>query len=101
MAPKYAVSDSDSEPEANTFNAPSDTTLEQALADEVVSRWKAGRHEELTVKRVRQAVEQSLKLEDGFFKTTGDWKARSEEIIRSKVVRLLQLWCMTIIMTSN
>ncbi|KAJ5768445.1 hypothetical protein N7533_001028 [Penicillium manginii] len=91
MAPKYALSDSESEPEADTPNVPSDATLEQALRDEVTCRWESGRQEEITVKRVRLAVEEELKLEGGFFRTTGDWKAKSEEIIRDQVVRLLQL----------
>lgn len=91
MAPKYALSDSESELEADTPNVPSDTTLEQALRDEVTSRFKTGRREEITVKRVRLAVEEELKLEAGFFRATGNWKEKSEEIIRNQVVRLLQL----------
>lgn len=89
MAPKYALSDSESEPEADSTNLPSDATLEKALRDEVLSRVKAGKHEELTVKRVRLAVEQELKLEEGFFRSTGDWKTRSQDIIKDEVVRLL------------
>ncbi|KAJ5965525.1 hypothetical protein N7481_012239 [Penicillium waksmanii] len=85
MAPKYALSDSESEPEADTPNIPSDKTLEQALRDEVTSRFETGRREEITVKRVRLAVEEELKLEGGFFRTTGDWKAKSEEIIVNQV----------------
>ncbi|KAK5790400.1 hypothetical protein VI817_007687 [Penicillium citrinum] len=77
--------DSESEPETNVPKKPSDAALEKALRDEVISRWKAGRQNELTVKRVRLAAEQTLELEEGFFKTTGDWKARSEEIIRNEV----------------
>lgn len=92
MAPKNALSDSESEPEIDAPNIPSDTTLEQALREEVISRWKAGRQDELTVKRVRLATEQTLKLEEGFFKSTGDWKTRSEEIIRSEVVRIYELF---------
>ncbi|CAI7678013.1 unnamed protein product [Penicillium pancosmium] len=85
MAPKYALSDSESELEADTPNVPSDTTLEQALRDEVASRFKTGRREEITVKRVRLAVEEELKLEAGFFRATGNWKEKSEEIIRNQV----------------
>ncbi|KAJ5111260.1 hypothetical protein N7532_001795 [Penicillium argentinense] len=85
MAPKYALSDSESESEADAPNAPSETKLEKTLRDEVAARWKAGKQEELTVKRVRLAVEQELKLEEGFFKT-GDWKEKSAEIIRNEVI---------------
>jgi len=91
MGSKHALSDSESEPGTNAPNKPSDAALEKALRDEVISRWKAGRQDELTVKRVRLAAEQTLKLEEGFFKTTGDWKARSEEIIRNEVVRIYEL----------
>lgn len=87
MAPKYALSDSESEPEVDSTNLPSDATLEKALRDEVQSRVKAGKHEELTVKRVRLAVEQELKLEEGFFRSTGDWKTRSQDIIKDEVER--------------
>lgn len=103
MAPKYALSDSESEPEADKSNIPSDTTLEQALRDEVISRWESGRQEEITVKRVRLAVEEELKLEGGFFRNTGDWKTKSEEIIRNQVVRFYYylLGCIIWIVTMN
>ncbi|PWY92662.1 hypothetical protein BO70DRAFT_357806 [Aspergillus heteromorphus CBS 117.55] len=41
--------------------------------------------EELTVKRVRQAAEKAINLEEGFYKTQGNWKSRSEEIIKDQV----------------
>jgi hypothetical protein len=78
---------SDSEEEANVaFTTPSDHTLEKSLRDAVASVYKAGNMEELTVKRVRLAAEKKLGLAEGYFKSTGDWKARSENIIRDEVV---------------
>lgn len=91
MAPKYSLSDSESEAEADVPKFPSDAVLEQALRDEVAAVFKSGNMEELTVKRVRLATEKKLGLEEGFFKTTGDWKTRSDEIIKDEVVRPQQL----------
>ncbi|PYH41967.1 putative transcriptional regulator [Aspergillus saccharolyticus JOP 1030-1] len=87
MARKYALSESESEPESATSRSavPSDDALEQALRDTVANIYKLGKLEELTVKRVRLAAEKSLQLDEGFFKTQGDWKARSEEVIRNQV----------------
>ncbi|PYH75760.1 putative transcriptional regulator [Aspergillus uvarum CBS 121591] len=87
MAPKYALSESESESElaAGRPDIPSDDALEQALRDTVAEIYKSGKLEELTVKRVRLATEKALKLDEGFFKTQGDWKARSKEVIRDQV----------------
>ncbi|EPS26792.1 hypothetical protein PDE_01731 [Penicillium oxalicum 114-2] len=81
MAPKYTLSDSDSEQEDTR---PSDKVLEQALRAEVGEKYRAKNYEELTVKRVRHAVEEKLGLEPGYFKGTGEWKTRSEEIIKDE-----------------
>ena len=79
---------SDSEAEEDVAHtAPSDQALEKGLRDGVAAVYRAGNLEELTVKRVRLAVEKKLGLTEGYFKSTGDWKARSEEIIREEVVR--------------
>ncbi|KAL4960794.1 putative transcriptional regulator [Aspergillus stella-maris] len=86
MAPKYAVDESDSEgAESVESPQPSDKQLERALRDAVAKIFKTGKTEELTVKRVRLAAEQALKIEEGFFKSTGDWKARSDQIIKDEV----------------
>ncbi|KAL4926904.1 putative transcriptional regulator [Aspergillus undulatus] len=87
MAPKYAVdSGSDSEvAQSVTSPQPSDKKLERALRDVVAGIFKTGKTEELTVKRVRLAAEKALQLEDGFFKSNGDWKARSDQIIKDEV----------------
>ena len=86
MAPKYTLSDSESEAESDSPVVPSEKVLEQGLRDEVAAVFKSGKMEELTVKRVRRAVESKLCLEEGFFKTKGDWKTRSEQIIKQEVV---------------
>lgn len=89
MPPKYTMSDSESDAETGAPGAPSDQTLEQNLRDQVAAIFKLGNMEELTVKRVRVAVENKLDLTSGYFKSTGDWKARSGEIIREEVVSII------------
>ncbi|KAI2720599.1 hypothetical protein CBS147332_3839 [Penicillium roqueforti] len=92
MPPKYTLFDSEAEGEAPS--TPSHQILEKSLRDQVAAIFKAGNLEELTVKRVRLAAENSLGLTAGYFKTTGDWKARSEDIIKDEVVSLcLHLQC--------
>ncbi|CAG8185852.1 unnamed protein product [Penicillium nalgiovense] len=88
MPPKYTMftmSDSESEAEGEVSNIPSDQTLEKSLRDQVAAIFKSGKMEELTVKRVRLAAEDTLGLTEGYFKSTGDWKARSENIIKDEV----------------
>ncbi|KAL3482437.1 hypothetical protein BJX99DRAFT_2602 [Aspergillus californicus] len=90
MAPRYALpnSESESEPEQSDTQSqsePSDKELEQALRDVVARIYKAGNMEELTVKRIRLAAEKSMQLEEGFFKSNGDWKTRSDQIIKDEV----------------
>ncbi|CAG7918465.1 unnamed protein product [Penicillium olsonii] len=84
MPPKYTMSDSESDAEA-AASSPFDQALEKGLRDEVNAIFKSGNIEELTVKRVRLAVENKLGLTAGYFKTTGEWKTRSEEIIKNEV----------------
>ncbi|KAJ5395834.1 uncharacterized protein N7487_010137 [Penicillium crustosum] len=85
MPPKYTMSDSESEAEGEVPSAPSDQALEKGLRDQVAAVFKSGNMEELTVKRVRLATEDTLGLTAGYFKSTGDWKARSEKIIKDEV----------------
>ncbi|OQE90671.1 hypothetical protein PENNAL_c0011G07326 [Penicillium nalgiovense] len=88
MPPKYTMftmSDSESEAEGEVSNIPSDQTLEKSLRDQVAAIFKSGNMEELTVKRVRLAAEDTLGLTEGYFKSTGDWKARSENVIKDEV----------------
>ncbi|KAJ5692490.1 hypothetical protein N7462_001913 [Penicillium macrosclerotiorum] len=84
MGPRYQLSDSESEAEIGTPAVPADNVLEQGLRDEVAAIFNAGNMEELTVKRVRVAVEKKLGLEEGFFKGTGNWKAQSDKIIKQE-----------------
>ena len=95
MPPKYTMftmSDSESEAEREVSNIPSDQVLEKTLRDQVATIFKSGNMEELTVKRVRLAAEDTLGLTAGYFKSTGDWKARSENIIKDEVVRLVCIY---------
>ncbi|KAL4901402.1 hypothetical protein BDW74DRAFT_181969 [Aspergillus multicolor] len=88
MAPRYAVADSDSESEHDLSDVspkPSDKELEQALRETVAAIFKTGKTEELTVKRVRLAAEKGLQLDEGFFKSNGDWKTKSDRIIKDEV----------------
>ncbi|CAI7590448.1 unnamed protein product [Penicillium palitans] len=85
MPPKYTMSDSESEVGGEVPSAPSDQVLEKGLRDQVAAIFKSGNMEELTVKRVRLATEDTLGLTAGYFKSTGDWKARSEDIIKDEV----------------
>ncbi|KAJ5930277.1 hypothetical protein N7466_005770 [Penicillium verhagenii] len=85
MAPKYKLSDSESEAEPDVSSTPSNKQIEQALRDEVAGVYKSGNLEELTMKRVRLAVEKKLGLTEGYFRSTADLKARSEQIIKAEV----------------
>ncbi|KAL4755556.1 hypothetical protein BDW72DRAFT_164060 [Aspergillus terricola var. indicus] len=88
MSPRYTVADSDSESEPDqsaTPPHPSDKELEKALRETVAKIFKTGKMEELTVKRVRLAAEKTLEIEEGFFRSNGDWKARSDTIIKDEV----------------
>lgn len=79
------MSDSESD-QPLVASRPSDTTLTQALRDVVAGIFKSGKVEELTVKRVRLAAEKKLGIEEGFFKDDGDWKKRSDQIIKEEAV---------------
>ncbi|KAJ5970747.1 uncharacterized protein N7479_000665 [Penicillium vulpinum] len=85
MPPKYTLSDSESEAEGEVPNIPSDRVLEKSLRDRVAAIFKSGNMDELTVKRVRLAAEATLGLTTGYFKSTADWKVRSEDIIKNEV----------------
>ena len=68
--------------------APSAAVLEQALRNAVREVYLSGDLDNLTVKRIRKAVEADLDLPDGFFKNDTVWKEESKIIIQSEVVRL-------------
>jgi hypothetical protein len=86
MAPLSALADSESGSEPYELNTPSGKELERALCDAVAKIYNSGKMEELTVKRVRTAAEKELRLEEGFYKSNGDWKSRSDQIIKDEVV---------------
>ena len=68
--------------------APSAAVLEQALRNAVEEVYRSGDLDNLTVKRIRKAVEADLDLQDDFFKNDPEWKEKSKIIIQSKVVRI-------------
>ena len=65
---------------------PSDATLSRALRDVVISTYKSGKTDDLTVKRVRTGAEARLDLPGGFFKSHGTWGQKSKDIILESVV---------------
>ena len=71
-------------------DAPTNTTLEQALRDAVQKVYKTGNTDDLTVRRIRKAVEEDLDLQDGFFKNDPVWNTKSKSVIQSEVVRVNQ-----------
>ncbi|KAK2744014.1 hypothetical protein FQN57_004467 [Myotisia sp. PD_48] len=77
-----SYSSASSSPSSNT---PDDQSIESALREAVATTFKSGNLEELTVKRIRLAVEARLGLEDGFLKNHESWKPRSAEIIKDEV----------------
>lgn len=82
----FTLSDSESEAEVEAPSPPSDEALEKSLRETVAEIFKSGNMDELTVKRVRLAAETKLNLAAGYYKSTGVWKMRSEEIIKDEVV---------------
>ena len=66
--------------------------LDQAFRNAVASGDKPGHLEELTVKRLRRAVEEMLNLREGFFKEPA-WKDKSKQIIEDEAVCLQHLRC--------
>lgn len=67
---------------------PSNIQLEYALRHAVQIVYKNGNVEDLTIKRIRNAAEKNLDLEDGFFKNDATWKEKSKSIIQAEVVRV-------------
>lgn len=67
-----------------------DSDLENALRVKVQQIFRLGNLDELTVKRVRRAVETELGLELDHFKDQA-WREKSKSIIESEVVCILFL----------
>ena len=70
-----------------------DAKLERALRDAVRDVYKNGDLENLTVKRIRKAVQEKLALEEDFFKSNDQWKEESKSVIQSEVVCPLRTCC--------
>ena len=81
------MSDSDSSSLSDAM--PSNSVLEDALRNAVQKIYRSRNLEDLTVKRVRRAVEKQLVLEDDYFKNDSFWKEKSKSIILSEVVGAL------------
>jgi hypothetical protein len=71
---------------------PSDSRIASALRTTVADIFNSGNLEDLTLKRVRKAVEQQLKLPEDFLKTSQEWKEKSKDIVNSEVVSRKQRW---------
>ncbi|MDI1485109.1 MAG: hypothetical protein OHK93_000244 [Ramalina farinacea] len=67
------------------MSVPSHAKLERALREAVRDVYKNGDLENLTVKRIRKAVQEKLALEEDFFKTNDHWKDESKSVIQSEV----------------
>ena len=70
----------------SAVDALTDATLEQALRNAVQKVYKTGNTDDLTVRRIRKAVEEDLDLQDDFFKNDPIWKTKSKTVIQSEVV---------------
>ena len=68
-------------------SVPSDNAIEKILRDTATEFYNTDPHN-LTLKRVRQAVERKLRLEDGFLKADEKWNAKSKDIITDQARRL-------------
>jgi hypothetical protein len=66
---------------------PLDSAIEKALRDTATEFYNTQQHN-LTLKRVRQAAERKLALEDGFLKADDRWNAKSKNIVTDQVQRL-------------
>ncbi len=75
----------DSESSGYNFT-PSNLKLEKALRETVRQIYKVGNLEDLTIRRVRKAVEEELDLREGFFKAHSDWNQKSKDVVQSEVV---------------
>ncbi|KAE8153989.1 hypothetical protein BDV25DRAFT_136358 [Aspergillus avenaceus] len=82
---RAVLSDSEAESDPETPSVPSDDALEKALRDVVAEIYKTGNMEELTVRRVRNAAEKALQVEEGFFKGDSTWKSKSDQVIKDEV----------------
>ncbi|KAF2023503.1 hypothetical protein EK21DRAFT_80742 [Setomelanomma holmii] len=63
---------------------PSEATISQKLRDVVIAFHKAGKEDDLTLKRVRARTETELSLPDGLLKSS-EWKQKSKDVIEAAV----------------
>ena len=64
----------------------SDQAVEGALLEVVGSRFRAGDHDSLTLKRVRAAAEVQLNLPKDYLKNHRTWKEQSKHLVTEEVV---------------
>ena len=64
--------------------APSDDDIEQALLDATYQVYRAA-PDDTSVNKVRKQAEENLGLDDGFF-ASGEWKKKSKDVIKARVV---------------
>lgn len=83
----FAMSDSDSELSEAVSVPPADSTLEKQIRAEVRKRFKAGTEVSMTINQIRQAAEESLGLDSGFYAGHSKWKAESKRIVHDEMVR--------------
>lgn len=67
--------------------APSDLAHEKHLRSEVSKRFKDGTQGEMTLNQIRQAAENKLGLDKGFYVGDVKWKAESKRIVLDEMVR--------------
>lgn len=72
---------------SSSIAPPSNSVLENALRKSVQRLFEKGNLNDLTVKRIRQGVEEKLGLQKDFFKNDPTWKGKSKAIIQSEAVR--------------
>jgi hypothetical protein len=69
-----------------SVSIPSDSKIKQGLRKVIERIFKSGDHDNLTLKRVRKAVEDELELPEDFFRVDSDWKEKSKDFITAEVV---------------
>nr|KMM69508.1 hypothetical protein CPAG_05823 [Coccidioides posadasii RMSCC 3488] len=75
----------------SSFSVPQDNIVENALRETVAEWYRLEKFEDLTMKRIRRAVENALNLPAEFLKRDLGWKPKSEGIIKDEVDRQDQL----------
>ena len=71
-----------SDSELSSIEIPSDATLEKTLRDIV----RKAEVDPLTINTIRTAAEERHNLAPGFFKSHGEWKSKSKDIINDAIV---------------